>query len=229
MKKKYVALIIFTTIGIGLSLAGAIGLNFNFSSVTAGAEFKEIEEKYSLIKNEEDMLNINVSSSKVQIVKSSSDEIEVTYVSDEAVLVYEENLLSFVPKIKFDYWYNPFTTLSSQYEIKIGLPENGYKHLNIYANASTLSISEMEFASINLKSSACDIKLESIVVDELDFSISACSLNAKLMGIRDDYFVDIKTSMGSCNINENNNDPEKGYSKSITGLVNTSSAIINFA
>ncbi len=228
MKKKYIALIIFTTIGIGLSLAGAIGLNFDLSSVTKGAEFTERKEECPLIKNEDDTLNINVSSCSVQIVKSSSDKIEVSYTSDDEYFVYSQDSLNFIPKINFDYWYNPFVSLSSKYEIKIGLPENGYKHLNVYANASSILIKGIEFNTIDLKTSASKIELDNVDVDRLMFSISACALDAGLSGKQTDYYVDIKTSMGACDI-KNSDDSEDDYSKKITGIINVGSVKIKFA
>lgn len=227
MKKKYIVLIVFTTIGVGLSLAGAIGLNFDLSSATKGAEFTERKNSIPLIKNEDETLNINVSSCSVQIIKSKSDAIEVTYISDEEYFTYDVDSLNFIPTINFDYWYNPFVSLSSKYEIKIGLPENGYKHLNVYANAASIHIKEIELTTINLKTSASGIELEKVNVEQLSFSISACSLSAKLNGKKEDYYVDVKTSMGSCNIG-NSEESEEEYSKSITGLVNAGSAKIKF-
>ena len=48
MKKKYIALIVFAALGIGLTVAGAAGMNFDLTGLTKEREFTTYTTEYEV-------------------------------------------------------------------------------------------------------------------------------------------------------------------------------------
>lgn len=266
MKKKYIALLVFAAIGIGLTVAGAAGMNFDLTGLTKEREFTTFTTEYEVEGVMIENLKIDVDASQVKIIDSSSNKIEVTYKSDAEILNFDGTTLNFKPKLSIKHWYNPFELFfANNYEITIGLPSSkdiNFLKLDVDAcdfsftntsliqdmdidvdastfvmdnvnvanlmseiDASEVNIRNNIFEELTLKASASSIDLKDIKVNDLKFAIDAGSLNARILGNKDDYFINIETSVGSCNLE---NTSSGDYSKSIEGTINAGSANIIF-
>lgn len=118
-------------------------------------------------------INIDLSISKVEIIKGEKNEI---LVSETDKLVHEVKVLDNelkITNVDKAQWYEKFLIFGTKYSVKIYLNNSLYESLNIKCSTGDISVSEgFEFKNINVVSSTGSIRFNAIKSDNLTAKLS---------------------------------------------------------
>ncbi len=195
MKKRFKSLIVFTSLGTIIALAGAIGMKFDFSSLTRENTFQTIGHEFKDLSLEQ--VSFTIENSDVQLVTSSSDSLEITVCSDDDSYFSVDNRdFKFTPKINMSQWYNPFSLFTNYYSITIGIPAINNTELFLNTTSCNIEIQEeLKCNNLFLNLKASSFKANSINTTKMESNLNASSINVKSLTVKTISFVNSASSI----------------------------------